>query len=558
METESGGMAGADRNTGDAFGATSNIQRSTFNVQRLWLDVFILVLAAVLRLTLLDIKPAHFDEGVNGYFVDQMTRNGLYQYDPTNFHGPLHFYILFATQTLLGREEWAQRLPLALASFGCVAFLLYGYRRWFSATAARFAALAMAVSPGFVFYGRYAIHETWLVLFLMLLVAGLAGMWCDGRKRDLWFTGIGLAGIMLTKETWIIHVVALGLAWGTLWGIEKVWPSANDLPLAVRREATGDDILRVGTICFAFVLFFFSGCLIDPSGIVGFVEAYAVWTHTGTGGESGHEKEWFYWLVPNANNDGGLMLRYEWPVLFGVAASFGVVLPKTRRFLRWLAIGAVGTLVAYSIVRYKTPWCLIAFAWPFFLVFGAGVEWLMERVDRWTISVMAGLVCFFSFNEAKTLNFKKFADETEPYVYVQTTLDLNKLLDPLHWELTRDPNARYRIGHVIQNDKYPLLWLLGDWPNVTWGDHDAAPQPLDAEWLLVDPLSQDRIEGELKDTYFRERIHIRGMAPDDTWLYLRAATFADYFPGRTPEFQAGPRVWKIEPSAPAAPTTPNP
>ena len=40
-------------------------------------------------------KPPHFDEGINGWFVDQMMRTGYYKYDPSNYHGPLHFYVLF-------------------------------------------------------------------------------------------------------------------------------------------------------------------------------------------------------------------------------------------------------------------------------------------------------------------------------------------------------------------------------------------------------------------------------------------------------------------------------
>src|SRR3954466_639495 len=85
--------------------------------------IAIVALALVLRVALLDIKPAHFDEGVNGWFVDQMTHTGFYHYDPTNFHGPLHFYVLFVAQTLFGRHEWALRLPLALVSTACVAMM---------------------------------------------------------------------------------------------------------------------------------------------------------------------------------------------------------------------------------------------------------------------------------------------------------------------------------------------------------------------------------------------------------------------------------------------------
>ncbi len=72
-----------------------------------WRPWAIVGLAALLRLFLLGIKPPHFDEGINGWFVDQMVRTGYYRYDPTNYHGPLHFYVLWLFQTLFGRNVWA-------------------------------------------------------------------------------------------------------------------------------------------------------------------------------------------------------------------------------------------------------------------------------------------------------------------------------------------------------------------------------------------------------------------------------------------------------------------
>src|SRR5205823_9442942 len=48
-----------------------------------WTPWIIIGLAAFLRFLLLGMKPPHFDEGINGWFVDQMLRNGFYKYDPT-------------------------------------------------------------------------------------------------------------------------------------------------------------------------------------------------------------------------------------------------------------------------------------------------------------------------------------------------------------------------------------------------------------------------------------------------------------------------------------------
>lgn len=549
-------MGAAEGNTLETSGATPNVDVTSGNSTVSaadggrpwwkavgWVDVAIVLLAALLRLWLLDWKPPHFDEGVNGYFVDDMTKRGFYHYDPTNFHGPAHFYILFVAQTLLGRAPWVLRLPVALASIACVVFLLFGFRRWVSPVASRVAALAMAVSPGFVFYGRYAIHETWLVLALMVMVAGLAGVWTSGRLKDLWMLWLGFAGALLMKETWVVHVVALGLGGLTLAGLERFLPSGG-LPRGAIRFSN-DEAARVATVAALIVVFFYSGCLVDPSGLAGLVQAYTKWAHTGTAGESGHEKEWWYWLQ--------LLGLYEWPVIAGMVGAVVVaVMPGARwnRFLRWLGISALGTLTAYSIIRYKTPWCLISWAWPFLLLFGAAVEWAMLRVDRWVAGALAVGLCGLSYAKCESLNFVKCTDESEPYVYVQSTMDLYRVLRPLRWAEARDPAMRARPGNVIQEEHHPLIWLLGDWTGVTWGYATYEPPHMDAEWLLIDQSQRDRVEAGLTEMYFRESVHLRGMAPDSSYLYLRARTFIEYFPGRMPEFEPEERSITVEKRVP--------
>src|SRR6184192_4446011 len=197
-----------------------------------WMFWGILSLDVALRILFLGIKPPHFDEGINGWFVDQMVKEGFYRYDPTNYHGPLHFYILFLSQTLFGRNLYALRLPVVLASIGSV-WLALKYDRLIPRPVARLAALAMAVSPGFIFYGRYSIHEVWLLLFSMTFVFGLLGLWREGTPSYLWFTGIGITGMILTKETYIIHLgcalLALPIAYAStmIVGVEDPEPAAQ-------------------------------------------------------------------------------------------------------------------------------------------------------------------------------------------------------------------------------------------------------------------------------------------------------------------------------------------
>lgn len=491
-----------------------------------WLGAAIVLVALVLRLLWLGEKPPHFDEGVNGWFVDQMTAQGFYHYDPTNFHGPLHFYVCFLAQTFLGRHVWALRLPIALVSTACVALAL-AFAPHFGKRAARLAAGALALSPGMIFYGRYAIHETWLLFFLMLGFWGIAGLWREGRTHHLWAAAVGASGMILTKETYAIHLVALGLAAISLRVLEKISPSSA-LAFSPQRWTTAN-AQRALLVCGAAILFFYTGGLLDWSSLPGLWVTFSTWVSTGTNGTTGHEKEWFYWLT--------LAARYEWPMLVGCGAALAVVLPQTDRLPRYLGIYALGTLVAYSLIPYKTPWCLIVMMWPFHLLFGAAIDRLGRTLDRWLATALAVVVLAHSAFIACRLNYREFTNEEEPYVYVQTLPDVANFLGPLQELARRDARNFHLIGYVFSAEQHPFAWLLGDFTRVNLIDAEHIPESLDdAEFLLIDATEESDVEAKLHDSYFKQNIRIRGSSPDEAIVYLRAKTFAPVLPGRTPEF----------------------
>jgi len=490
-----------------------------------WVSAGILVLAFVLRVAWLDIKPAHFDEGVNGYFVDQITHQGYYHYDPTNFHGPLHFYVLFVSQTLFGRSLWALRLPIVLVSTCCVAGVL-AFRRYFEDRVCQIAALLMAISPGMVFYGRYAIHESWLLLFLLMTVWGLLGLWRHGERRDLWAVALGTTGMILTKETWIIHIAAFLLAAPCLYYYEKLsgsqpWPRSEP---KFSRSEVGVAV----AVCALIVVFFYSGGFLDWSSLPGLWEGFAVWTQTGVAGKTGHEKEWWYWLQT--------MGRYELPALLGLGAAFALLAPRMDRAARYLAIYGLGALIAYSIIPYKTPWCLISLIWPFYFVFGLAATYAMRQVDVPTSAVFTGLLALFSLAASLKLNFHDFTDENEPYVYVQTLPDVNLLLDPLRTLVARDPENYFLTGHLIGTEQYPFCWLLADYPRIDYISADDLPEEPDAAFLLVDQSLVEKTEPKLRNHYFKIPVRIRGFSAESEVLYLDQAIFLPFVPEKTARF----------------------
>ena len=324
-----------------------------------WTFWGIIALGAFLRFFLLAIKPPHFDEGINGWFVDQMMRNGFYRYDPTNYHGPLHFYILLLSQALFGRHIWALRLPVVLASIGAI-FVTLKFEPLVGRRISRMAALVMALSPGFIFYGRYAIHEVWLLLFSMLFVLGLLGLWKFGTRGYLWCVGLGIAGMILTKETYIIHIGCAIIATGVLWISHRLNPM-KDLARARQQWDLTDLAMVILTATF-FIVFFYSGTFLNWPGVKGLYQTFATWYQTGSKG-NGHEKPWPYWLE--------LLLRYEWPIFIGLVLCLACQFFRNY-VIRYLAIYGVGVFAAYSIINYKTPWIIISIAWPFLFIFAAG------------------------------------------------------------------------------------------------------------------------------------------------------------------------------------------
>lgn len=505
-----------------------------------WPAIAILLLAASVRFAWLSIKPPHFDEGVNGWFVDQMTHSGFYHYDPSNYHGPLHFYILFLAQTLLGRHIWVLRLPLVLVSIATV-WLTLRFDRFIGRDAARWAAAAMAVSPGCVFYGRYAIHEYWLVFSLMLCAWGLAGLWQSGERNYLFALWVGVTGAVLTKETYFIHFGCAALAFPCAWLVAKASPAADSSPPAAR-QWTSRDMLLGALLFFGSILFFYSGGFMDMPGLKGLYQTYGAWFHTGNVG-NGHEKSWYYWLK--------LFGIYEWPSAVGLLAALLCVLPRTTRVFRLIAIYGCGALAAYSIIHYKTPWCIISLDWPFLLLFGAVVAMGCRRFG-FPLGLLAGTLLAANLCDAIVLNFVHFTDPTEPYVYVQTFDDVNKLMNPLNKLVALNPGNYQLAGHIVMDSYHPIPWLLGDFPNIGYYEDDNTPQAMDADFLLVEDTRIDEIETGLRDQYFTDSVKLRD-AEDTSRLYLSVRKFRVLFPGRKPDFVPKKEIPPLSGTLPVAP-----
>ena len=609
-------------------------------------------LAVFLRLFWLDERPPHFDEGVNGWFTDQMQHLGYYDYDPRNYHGPLHFYVLFLFKCLFGRNLWALRLPVAFMGILTVDWI-FRFRPFFGRWVCAWAALAMTLSPGTTFFQRDAIHETWLVFFLVLALWGICGLWQLGGKTHLWAIGLGVTGAILTKETYLIHFGCFLVAVPVLWTLEDFFPSARR-PLLTPPPVPGpdegehnlwnaaadaspryverflstcapqryrpQDAWVVLGVCVGLIIFFYSGNFLHWEGLKGLYSTFHFWGKKANEGE-GHNKPFIYWtqlvlrnepfaavglvaclrwIVPplpttrfralgatllvfclavvalwvwpthSTDADGGLIGRFVaghesdrlhlsadalgWAAgvllagLLAAAFAFLALPASTDWRLRLVAICGPGTMLAYSLIPYKTPWCAISFIWPFFFTSAAGLVELYHAYPLPAVrlslqgvgTALAGVSAWWMTD----LNFVRPTDDKLAYVYVQTFNDMWRITEPL-LALAKDHPSEYEKLHgvILCGSTYPLPWVLGEFTGIGYYGPGSNPAEYRADFLLVEADRVAEAEKHLDTDYYEEGVHLRP-AQSELTLYFRASLFKPYFPAdRKPEFHpAKPEV----------------
>ena len=134
--------------------------------------VAVTAIAAFLRFFWLELKPLHHDEGVNGYFLITLFRDGVYKYDPANYHGPDLYYLALAATKMFGLNTVSIRGSVAL--FGVLTVVLaFFLRKYIGSVGSLAAALFLALSPGMVYISRYFIHEILFVFFSFGIVIGV-------------------------------------------------------------------------------------------------------------------------------------------------------------------------------------------------------------------------------------------------------------------------------------------------------------------------------------------------------------------------------------------------
>ena len=169
--------------------------------------ILIVVLVLFSRFAFLDLRVLHHDEGVNYFFAEKILRGDGFQYDPGNYHGPLYFYLIFASFFVFGIGEFALRFPAAAFGMGIALFPLIfriGRKRERIVTS-----VFLLLSPSLMYYSRYSIHEIVFAFFSLVCVYSLSLIIERRELTKLPVFALALAGIFVLKETAIIMLFVL-------------------------------------------------------------------------------------------------------------------------------------------------------------------------------------------------------------------------------------------------------------------------------------------------------------------------------------------------------------
>ena len=462
--------------------------------ERTWFiaAVAILFVAALLRFYDLDLVPLHHDEGVNGNFLTRLVREGVYHYDPENYHGPTIYYFsaffpwilrfLFgeAAQDKYGLNTITIRLVPALFGLATV-WLVLLLRRQIGSIGTLAAAILIAISPGAVYLSRYFIHETLFVFFTLGLVIAALKYYDERHPIYLILASISAALLFATKETAIISVGVLVIAlivtyaYRYLRGYDLVdRRSAQQGRRASEKTKPEGFIDRFGgpwklTIWLLVAVIIFVGLNVlfyssffrnYPKGVYDSVRTFQFWTKTGKLQHVHPLTTYIYWLV-----------RQESPVLsLGILGAAMVVWRPRNAFALFVALWGFGILAAYSLISYKTPWLGLSFIIPLALIGGYALQQIYEESSG-HLGLPAGILALavaISSYQTIDLNFFNYDNDDQYYVYVyahtrRETLEMLKEIDRIA-ERTKEGG---QTGITIVAPEYwPLPWYFRDYKRV--------------------------------------------------------------------------------------------
>ncbi|MBA3767927.1 MAG: TIGR03663 family protein [Acidobacteria bacterium] len=451
-------------------------------------SVLVLILAAVVRLYALELNPLHHDEGVNGFFLINLINNGIYKYDPANYHGPTLYYVALLVAKVLkrfgfGLSTYGIRLVPVLFGVATVWLVLLLRRRIGMAGSLTGAAL-VALSPGAVYMSRYFIHESLFVFFTLGIIVASLRYYDSANPVYLLLASVSAALLFATKETAMISAgvlliaLALSLVYVRLRKDSNAEIRAESRKRQIRRQArpmppvdSSEGCARFGGpgmvamwLLAAIMLFvsvyilFYSSFFTYSQGFSDSLKTFEIWAKTG---KKEHVHEWFTYLSWLWEEEAALLA-------LGAAGALLALWHARHRFAVFAALWAGGIIAAYSLIPYKTPWLTLNFIIPLAITGGYGVDVMYRRaagdqeVRALVLALLSAALIFCGYQMVQ-LNFRHYDDERYVYPYAHTVREVFPLIDQVNRFAASTGMGKQITISITSPDYWPLPWYLREY-----------------------------------------------------------------------------------------------
>ena len=497
-------------------------------MQRVWtiLIVVVALVALATRVIDLPLKPMHGDEANQAHKAGVLLEEGAYHYDPVEHHGPTLYYLTLPIAWLRGEHTFAEtdeityRIVPVIFSVLLI-LLLIPLSRGIGGPEALAAAALLSISPAFVYYSRYYIQEMLLAYFTLLTI--IAAWRYVETRRIHWaiVAGIALGLMHATKETWVIAVAAMLAAALLLLVPSGKWRN--------RRTVIVPKHIFIGGFAGALVsIVLFSSFFSNWRGPVDSIMTYATYLHR-AGNEGEHNKPFLYYLqlLAYAKNGPGPWWSEAFILVLagvgGFVAAFSPARYSSPCIARFIALYTVFATLAYSIVPYKTPWCVLTFMTGMIVLAGMGAVALLRGVPGKSLKVLTGVLLiagtYHLSVQAYRANATYPADRTNPYVYAHTVNPFMRLVKDIDDLAKVSPDGHATFIRVFRpdSDYWPLPFYVRAFTKVGyWVSPD---DEMDAPIIITAPAFQSMLTPHLKEKY---QISFVGFRPENPMLlYIR-------------------------------------
>jgi uncharacterized protein (TIGR03663 family) len=517
----------------------------------------VVLLGGALRFPHLNDRPLHCDEAILADKFGTLLETGSWKYDPTDYHGPTLIYLSMITAWVsrihhyVDLRECTLRVVPALAGMALLLMPLL-LRRGLGDFATLASMLLMAASPAMVYYSRYYIPEMLLLAFNFGVIISFYFYFQNPRVVWALSGGVFLGLMAATKET---AVLAYGAMFVALL-LVGFWHFKTRLMVKIRSI----NLLHLLLITFAasaVAALLLSSFAKNWQGVSEFVGSFVTYGRR-AGEHAWHLHPWyFYFQLLLFFHEGPGPVWSEAVILLLALVGSGAVLfsgPSTwtssqndfsedsrspRLFwCRYLLVYTALMALIYSVIQYKTPWCLINFWQGVILLGGVGMMWLSGTSFgiryRRALMLLLGLGIGHLVWLAQLGNSRYCADSRNPYVYAHTGMDVFEMARQIDRLAEVHPeHSQMMIQIFSRQNLWPLPWYLRRYPRQQWWRTVEVEAPL-AQVILATPEMEPALVRKIyelpppgqREMYMwmfkeplqlRPRVEVRGYVAKSLW-----------------------------------------